>query len=340
MLNTTNQNFLFPVNYAYFRDRGSINDFSVHLQNQLFEIKNDLLYSLITYGDLLPKDDKFLPGFTKSKGVSTALLSFFVGRALDIYRLPFLPDRLLTTGMYFGEKSNTLKKILSSLDRNTVDEITKETLKIYEHTQKCLAKANLKEVILTRRVYDCDNTRRDTQESNYATLISRMKLAAEFYNETTIKFEMDTLNSFGDDGGYSNYPVTLEFQLPAEDIFYCANFIKNRKNRKNSETYSHSHAIEPGEWVVINKAIDGIVELPINQVHVNNKDFFDVLSKKKNWIDSHREQYSPIVLRNLTHLRNDYKYYGYGFEPKLFNRLIGAASGLVRGAIQGYKSGR
>jgi hypothetical protein len=338
-ITTTQQSSIFPLHpYMSFKEDQSPEAFAAQLREQLFHIEDDLLYNLITYGDGLPRSDTRIPGFTWSKGVGYGILAFLVSQALDLYRLPFMPDRVFGNIPWGMQENKAIRQILIELTPSRIEKISTEVRALYAHAQKMLANAGLHEVVLTRRLYDGESDSMD-RTPNYATQLVRRKLIAEHHGQSTIKFEMDSLNSFGDDGGYSHYPVTLEFRIPASDVLYCANLIASRETQYDQRWANHKHAVEPGEWVVINRAADGIVELPTSQVHANHDLFEDRFKPTADWLQSQKIEDSPVVLRPVTHLRGEDPYWGFGFEPKWRQRVSGAISGMVRGAIRGYRQG-
>jgi len=336
---TTQQSEIFPLHPCMSSKQDlPAEGFARRLREQRFEIEDDVLYSLITYGDGLSRPHSRIPGFTWNKGVGYGVLAFLASRALNLYRLPFMPDRVFCDLPWGMRDSAPLVELLNALTPAKVEGIAAEIRALYAHTQTMLASAGLREVILTRRLYD-DDERSMNRLPNYATQLVRRKLIAEHHGRPNIKFEMDTLNSFGDDGGYSHYPVTLEFRVPAPDVFYCANLIASRDDLDDERFADQKHAVEPGEWVVINRAPDGIVELPASQVHVNFDRFEDRFRPTTDWLRSQDIEDSPIVLRQLANLRNEDRYWGFGFEPKWHQRVSGAVGGMIRGAIRGYRRG-
>jgi len=81
----------------------------------------------------------------------------------------------------------------------------------------------------------------------------KLKDCAQIAGRNTIQFEMDTLNSFGDEGAYKHLSdVTIEHEFPAKDVLYCSNLVES-KNRSN--------LMENGEWIIINRSPTGLVEL-------------------------------------------------------------------------------
>lgn len=337
-IDTTRQNSHFPTNSYFRRETLSNEDFAAKLQQQLFNIKDDLLYGLITYGDGLEREFRPFSGFTRNKGIGYAFLAFLVSRALNLYRLPFTPDRVYSQLPWGDEINKNLSKLLNSLTPERVEQICDEIRALYKHTQKMLTQAGLDEVVLTRRIYDSDVRSGLSYDQNYATQIVRRKAKAQHFEEKTIRFEMDTLNSFGDDGGYSHYPVTLEFRVPATDILYCANFIASRDNKSGDYWIKHKYAVEPGEWVAINRNPNGIVEIPIEQIHIN-ENYKDCYTRNWRRPDPQSEENLPIVLRDLAHVRRYHGYSGFGLKPKWSQRVRGALRGMLLGVIRGFRQG-
>src|SRR4051812_33327689 len=94
-ITTTRQGTIFPLHpYMSSKEDLAPKDFAAQLKEQVFHIKDDMLYGLITYGDGLQRSQAHIPGFTWSKSVGYGVLAFLVSRALELYRLPFMPDRV------------------------------------------------------------------------------------------------------------------------------------------------------------------------------------------------------------------------------------------------------
>jgi hypothetical protein len=335
IISRTHQNSVFPIDPYHARQKLNNEEFLKTLREQFYHIKDDLLYDLITYGDDATRTKNLIKGFTYQKGIASGILTFLTNRAIDLYRLPFVPDRVYCS-IRTREDGEALKALLATLSPSRVQSLTSEVRDLYDHTQRMLAKAGLTEVVLTRRIRD-EYAARPYDVENYATKIVREKRIAEFHGQSSIKFEMDTLNSFGD-GGYGHYPVMLEVCVPAADVLYCSNLIANRKIDYTERWVNHNHAVERGEWVVINRAPDGVIELPVEQIHLNDDCYDDSRSLSTTWLASQKVG-DPIVLRALDHLRREDHYHMRGLRPKLLQRLSGAWEGMINGTCRGFRQG-
>lgn len=317
---TTRQSDLFP---QWMKDGENHQNHQERLARQRFNITDDILYSCITYGDGV--ETKVTEGFTLSKGLGYALLVFFARKALGLYRLPFCEDRILsneiTAASNKGKKE--LRHIIPQLPPLRIEAICEEVQQLYKHTQSQLAQAGVKSITLTRRVYDMESNYPD-KAPRYAQLLYLLKQAAELQGQSTVAFEMDTLNSFGDDGGYRHFPVTLRVDVPAKDVFYCSNLIASRDGR---------HAIEEGEWVVLNRAVDGVFSLPVDWIEIDNRLCEKTMEITKEQAISIIERYNPLVFRSCgkQHLDHAQNYSGQNWKPTIPARFIGAWRGFIKG---------
>lgn len=266
-----------------------------------FQIKDDLLYSCITYGDGVPNNMRL--GFTIGKGLGYVLLSYFVRKAFGIHRFPFFEDRL-SASVPNGEH-RSIKKILPLLTETRVDDICYELRRLYEHGQQQLAECGLRTVQLTRRVQNESNG--FWGSNNYADLLVRLKEAAEYLGHNYIQFEMDFLNSFGDDGGYSHYPVTMQLAIPAHDVLYCSAFVGSREK---SAFGGDKDAVESGEWVILNRAPDGVVEVPSSAISYREEAYRALYKPTEHEHRQFWEDYQPYVFRRQDFLHIEQPYHG------------------------------
>ena len=330
------QNMLFPTHHGYVSDI-TLEDFCDRLDDQLFAIQDDILYACITYGEGL--ENTPIEGFPVTKsGLGYSLLAFFVSRALDLYRLPFCPDRFLAQmPRGFGSDDEKLKEILRHLSPARVDSICSEVRDIYQHTQRLLKNAGLKTVHLKRCVAN-DDSRYFNRSNRYAELLFRLKAASELVGRKTLRFEMDVLNSYGDDGGYSASPVTIWQEVPAEKILYCANFIGSRVKGLNGY---QNPAVEDGEWVVINSANDGIVELPTSAIELNDAEWMDLYGERtfdQASAERFLADWDPIVLDGLPTMRSVSHFSGGDLRLRPLRRLYHAYQILRTGRLAAISS--
>lgn len=295
----TKQSELWP---RHMRDEENWQELQRRQEATRFQIRDDLLYSCITYGDGAPDGMRF--GFTIGKGLGYILLGYFVRKAFNIHRLPFFEDRLFAS-LPSGEYRTKFEKILPLLTDARVDDICCELHRLYEHGQQQLAACGLESVQLTRRVQnECDSF---WGRNNYADLLVRLKEAADYFGYKNIQFEMDLLNSFGDDGGYSYYPVTMQLTIPAHDVLYCSAFVRSREK---SALGGEKDAVEPGEWVIMNRSPDGVVEVPSSSISYREEAY---RVEYKATEHDHRQfwaRYQPYVFRSQQFLNIEQSYHG------------------------------
>ena len=324
----TSQDVFFPRHYACSPETEH-SDFTARLDDQLFEIRDDILYNCITYGEGL--ESTSLEGFTKTKdGVGYALLAFFASRALGLYRLPFCPDRAFKSLPTTHIEEQKLRGVLSQLTPERVDTICSELRALYSHTQRLLQKADLAHVRLKRKVTNVTSWYYPNA-IGYAELLFKLKAACEFTGRSTLRFEMDVLNSYGDDCGYAHYPVAIVQTIPSKNILYFSNCIRNRQEGTGSV---RNPAVEVGEWVVINRAPDGVVELPVTSIRLNTDDWIDQWGRQSmNRTDEEAfiAAHEPVVLHELATMRHETRYNGGGLRLRAKERLIFAFKLLSTG---------
>ncbi|MDZ4105698.1 MAG: hypothetical protein U1D41_05965 [Nitrosomonas sp.] len=261
----TNQKKLFPRN-------GSDHE---------FQIKDNILFDCIGLGKGNSYNPNRVTGFNSGKQFGYALLTYFASRALNFRRLPFCEDRIYSQYRSYNENE---KNILRSLDDGRVNAICAELLALYEHTQNHLARASVK-VVHIRRELKAD-------ERGYAETIARLVESAKLLKLPEIQVEMDTLNSFGDEGAYCG-EVKLELEIPIEDVLYCSCLVANRPGQQDT--------MESGEWVVINRAPTGVVSLPTSSIHIRPGLWSEEKPFTLNDAKLFMERYAPIVLRPPYH---------------------------------------
>ncbi len=218
-----------------------------------YYIKNQYLKKMISND---PKNEDIpYTGMSSGKGLGTALLTYFVKKMLNIHRLPFCEDRHFSNDFTGTNTSNKIN-ILNKLSEVEIQNITKELNIIYEFTQDSLHDVEYK--ILSRRVHNSTKT-------NYGDLLYKLKKYSEILGEEYIEVNMDILNSFSDGNSYGRYPIKLELKIPKKNILYCHKFMDK-------------DIVESGEWVVINDSPNGIVQIPISSIKIDDENSFKDIS--------------------------------------------------------------
>ncbi|MGO4317818.1 hypothetical protein [Agrobacterium sp. MCAB5] len=274
----TSQDILFPVR---------------EMQDRLFRIEDDLLYACITYGDGLAS--RPVEGFTWTKGMGYAFLTFFVQRALHVYRFPFFPDRVFEHSPS-KDKEKVIVEIVKTLTPQRIDAISDELLRLYEHTQSLLRDKSIHIVHLKRMVREIRD--HPTAGESYAQTIMRLKRAAQAAGKETIAFELDVINSWGDDGGYPHYPIMIQRIIPTADILYFSNMIASRE----VGTYADRFAVEPGEWVVLNRSPTGLVDFAVNDIVFDETVYQEIPGWRSKTYETFLENHSPFPFRKAARI--------------------------------------
>ncbi|MCR5942547.1 hypothetical protein FG152_17145 [Ochrobactrum sp. XJ1] len=278
----TRQDILFPVR---------------EMQDRLFHIKDDLLYACITYGDGLAS--RPVQGFTWTKGIGYAFLTFFVQRALNIHRFPFFADRILEQAPS-SDKEKVIIEIVKTLTPQRIEAISDELLRIYKHTQSLLRDKDIAAVNLKRMVRELRD--RPTAGESYAQTIMRLKRAAHETGRQTIRFEMDIINSWGDDGGYPHYPIMIQRTIPASDVLYFSNMIASREQGTHADRF----AVEPGEWVVLNRSPTGIVEFSVGDIVFDETIYEEIPGWRAKTYEMFLETHSPFPFRKAARINEQW----------------------------------
>lgn len=265
-----------------------------------FHVKDGLLFDCIGLGRGNTNDPQRVTGFNSGKQFGYALLTYFASMALEFRRLPFCEDRIYAQYRSLGAYE---KGILESLDGSRVKAICNELLALYKHSQNHLAKASVQHVHVRRELRSADR--------GYIETIVRLKKSAELLGICNISFEMDTLNSFGDEGAYCG-EVTLELEIPVKDVLYCSRLVGNRPNQQAT--------MESGEWVIVNDSPTGIVSLPTSAIHVRPGLWGEERQFKKSDAQLFINSYSPIALRPPYHIPQIHG--THGLRPTLKRKII------------------
>lgn len=246
-----------------------------------YYVKSSVLANCMGQGNFPTCEEERIWGFRREKSDGYALLTYFVAQALNFRRLPFYEDRIYAR--YRDENDRKASEKLFNITQADVDEISKEFKEIYNHTQEKLKSAGLTKVKLRREIHD-DGT-------DYTRKLLELIKCTELLNKETISFEMDMINSYGDEGAYThNSVITIKHEIPASDILYCSNLVG---------VEGDYDFVETGEWVVLNRSLNGIVEIPIASIKYDN-DYFT----RKGWIlTSNPEKFIldnfPLKYRNI-----------------------------------------
>lgn len=301
LLTTTNQSELFPV-----RTTG----------NQQFRIKDDFLYACITYGDGLAQ--KPFRGFTWTKGIGYAFLTFFAQKAFGIHRFPFFPDRIFADHPS-EENQKTIIEAVQSLTPGRIDAICEELVSVYNHTQSLLEAKKLTRVRVTRVIKDIHD--RPIGGDTYAQTIMRLKKAAQATGQATIQFEMDTINSWGNGGGFPHNSIMIRQTVPAADVLYFWNMIASRQ--------IGSDAVEAGEWVVLNRSATGVIKIDVDDIT-----FDEIYAEVPGWTSAAYENFlkthSPFPFRKAARIDKQYVHPRSGWRLTTKGRLMEVLDRIIR----------
>lgn len=228
-----------------------------------FQVQQPLLRALIQH-DQDPSETggvKIKP-WPHSKALGAAVLTWLVQQALNVHRLPFMEDRLLAErGNHVAPEE--VHALISLLTPEVVAHSVLELRLLYAHVQTELQAKNVSQVALRRGVHDQGGLHihridADSGTRGYAGELVDRRAKAAASGAQEIAVEMDTLNSWSDDGGYGHHPVQLHKVFDIEDVLFCSALIAGRDTD-----------LESGEWVMINRSPTGIVKFRLEDVEVD-----------------------------------------------------------------------
>ena len=205
-----------------------------------YNIQNKILKALI--GDTEVVNGKIIKGFTNGKSFGTTALTFLVKKAFNIHRLPMWEDRHFTEKFNMDKDTTTLSDIIDSNEfKNNINDMIFEIKEIYNFTQNYLniQYPNQDTIPLIRNL-----------NGDYAIILLQMKKNAEKNGKDYIEIGTDILNSFTDNFGAYHMMAEIKMDISKKNILYCYNILDN--------------IMEPHEFIVINKRIDGLLKIPIS----------------------------------------------------------------------------
>ncbi|PJR12797.1 hypothetical protein CEJ86_24790 [Sinorhizobium meliloti] len=189
---------------------------------------------------------------------------------------------------------------MKALTPKRIDAICDELVRIYNHTQSLLQDQNLSEVHLKRMIADLRD--RPVSRDTYAQTVMRLKRAAQATGQPSVQLEIDIINSWGDDGGYPHYPIMIRQSVPATDVLYFSNMIANRDN----SIYTHRAAVEPGEWVVLNRSPTGVIEIDANDILFDESIYKEIPGWTKRGYEQFLKLHSPFQFRRAARIGERY----------------------------------
>lgn len=221
-----------------------------------FSFKNNTIYQLLTYGDQAPGDiSPRLPisNWNVWSLGTRGILTWLLTEALSLRRWPWHPDYTQQTTPSDIERPNALSTLEKYFGNATqIESAAEELRRMYDHTQRYFKAQGIKTVVLHRSFGD----QADLNHRYASWLVSCFK-AAQQLERPSFSVPAHILSSWCVGAAYSTYPVTIRVEHPVEDVL-CFSELLESKERPDKP------ALESGEWIIINRALDGCLTLPTN----------------------------------------------------------------------------
>jgi len=217
-----------------------------------YAIRSELLYELLTYGDGPVSRLGLGSNWSVDHGAARPLLTLVAMMAFGIVRLPGRHDRCFARDP-FDERA---RAALARIDRAMLDEAAHDARALHAHTQRVLAGLGLASVRLQRSLHNVGEGRwGERLDAGYASFVSQVDDASLRLGRTSFRIPMDILSSWCV-GPYGLFQVVMEVDVRIEDIAWCSALIASRARDPDAP------AFEAGEWVMLNRSLDGLASLP------------------------------------------------------------------------------
>lgn len=251
-----------------------------HLGEKSFarhRLQSPELYELLTYGDGLPKSRERLDlgNWNGGDALLRAVMTYLAQRAFAVHRLPWHHDRSCERLTHFGTEARALE-FMRTFER--VEQACKDLQGLKAQTFAALQGVGCTHVRLRRGLRDIeDRGHGQRHESGYATRFAQAAHIAERLGRADFDIPVDVLTSWGG-GGYAQYRVVVEREVPIEDVLCFSEMLASWETDRP--------ALESGEWILLNRAVDGRMRFTVPCVVQGQTDPAPFESAKKNALDS------------------------------------------------------
>jgi hypothetical protein len=221
-----------------------------------WQVDSQLLHDLLTYGGGGPRVTGLKACWSIGHGfpIVKGIVSWLTMRALKIERLPWMADRPFS---FIHDDQQGLAQAVTYLRDNPgeVQAACDELSAIYVHTQSFYLQSALR----LGRGYKND-AERSFRFGDYATIVKRHALAAQYLGQHDIVVPQDVITSWGRHWNYTGCVVGVEVDIPTSEILCSADTLAPRPG------HTSRHALESGEFLVLNRNWDGLTSFPAANV--------------------------------------------------------------------------
>jgi hypothetical protein len=265
-----------------------VTDVLKHLNGKSFarhRLQSPELYELLTYGDGLPKSYEHLGlgNWNRGDALLRAVMTYLAQRAFAVHRLPWHHDRSCGGLTHFGTEPRALK-FMRTFER--VEQACKDIQELKAQTFAALQSVGCTHVRLRRGlrdIEDCGGGK--SHESGYATRFAQTAHIAERLGLADFEIPVDVLTSWGG-GGYSQYSVVVEREVPIEEVLCFSEMLASWETNRS--------ALEPGEWILLNRAVDGRMRFAASCVVQGQTDPAPFQSADKKFLNSKLAELSRV----------------------------------------------
>jgi hypothetical protein len=221
-------------------------------------IESEILHELVTYGDGKPRRLRLGGNWSVGHGfpMVKGILTWLVMRALSVERLPWMGDWPFTR--LHDEK--TLSHALQYLHDHPqeVEAACDEIRNIYAHTQRYFEIEGTTHIDLGRGFKNDESFSQGF--CSYATSLLRVAQASKLLGRTHLDVPHDVVTSWGFGWDYSGCVAGVKISHPVTDVLVGADILQPRSGAIGQ------NAMESGEWLVLNRNINGMLRVPVANV--------------------------------------------------------------------------
>lgn len=259
---------------------------AIDMESGRWIIENKLLKCMILHGNEITLKQELGIAASWSTGQGFAIikgvLTWMVMRALSVERLPWATDYV-----YSIKESGIRNQIIQTIEylynnKDIVDGACNELKEIYSHTQNFYRKKEIESIQLDRSYKNFKSKHESGYgdlDGNYASYLLVLAEHAKSKGETKLKIPHDVITSWGSKS-YTGCSVSATRTFDISEILFSSETLSPIENGRTNLS------IEPGEYLIINRDLKGLLELPVDKIKeingyvvtMNEQDKIDIIN--------------------------------------------------------------